>query len=150
MLRGRTAPNLDYDVASHTRAPGPARRRVLLVDDDPDFLAIAEASLSEHGFEIEQASGGLRAVFLATRVAPDAVVCDLRMPGIDGFVVAEALRSDPATARVALFACTGRRDLEPRISGGTSPFDAVFVKPVDFDVLAGALEEAIRARQGHS
>src|SRR5690349_1273164 len=81
------------------------RRRVLIVDDDPDFLAVAEASLAAHGFEVERAQGGLRAVFLATHAVPDAVICDLRMPGIDGFVVADALRADPATRRTAIFAC---------------------------------------------
>jgi CheY-like chemotaxis protein len=72
------------------------------------------------------------------------VLCDLRMPGIDGFVVAEALRSDPATARTALFACTGRRDLQARAELQQSAFDAVLVKPVDWDQAARLIKEAIR------
>ncbi|MDI1449440.1 response regulator [Polyangium sp. 6x1] len=121
------------------------RPRVLIVDDDPDFLAIAEASLEAHGFQVERAKGGLRGVFLATQDVPDAVLCDLRMPGIDGFVVAEALRSDPATQRMALFACTGRRDLSARAKLANSAFDAVLVKPVDWDEAARLLRDAIRA-----
>jgi CheY-like chemotaxis protein len=128
-------------------APDPARR-VLIVDDDPDFLAIAEASLRARGFLVERASGGLRGVFLATQEVPDAVVCDLRMPGIDGFVVAEALRADPATAHTAIFACTGRRDLEARAMVRTSAFDAVLVKPVDWEEVALLLVETIDARRG--
>lgn len=122
------------------------RRRVLIVDDDPDFLAIAEAELAAHGFEVERAQGGLRAVFLATHAVPDAVICDLRMPGIDGFVVAEALRADPATQRIAIFACTGRRDLEARAALRASAFDGVLTKPVEWDEVARLLDETIRWR----
>lgn len=123
------------------------RPRVLIVDDDPDFLEIAEASLVEYGFDVERATGGLRGVFLATQDAPDAIVCDLRMPGIDGFVVAEALRADPATRHTAIFACTGRRDLEARALVRSSAFDAVLVKPVDWEEVARCIEAAIESRR---
>jgi CheY-like chemotaxis protein len=127
------------------------RRRVLIVDDDLDFLAIAEASLGALGFEVARASGGLRGVFLATQEVPDAVVCDLRMPGIDGFVVAEALRSDPATMNTTIIACTGRVDLRVRATAGGSAFDAVLAKPVDWESVAGFLRTTIDARRelGH-
>jgi CheY-like chemotaxis protein len=123
------------------------RPRVLIVDDDPDFLEIAEASLIAYGFDVERATGGLRGVFLATQDAPDAIVCDLRMPGIDGFVVAEALRADPATRHTAIFACTGRRDLEARALVRSSAFDAVLVKPVDWEEVARCIEAAIESRR---
>lgn len=127
--------------------PVKPRRRVLIVDDDLDFLEIAEASLAAHGFDVIRASGGLRGVFLATQDVPDAVICDLRMPGIDGFVVAEALRADPATAHVVILACTGRRDLEARALLRSMAFDAVLTKPVDWDDVARFLLEFIEARR---
>jgi CheY-like chemotaxis protein len=131
-------------------AEGAARGRVLIVDDDPDFLAAAEASLQAQGFVVARASGGLRGVFLATQEVPDAILCDLRMPGIDGFVVADALRADPATARTAIIACTGRRDLEARALVRSSAFDAVMVKPVDWDDVAHLLTDVIGARRAQS
>lgn len=143
------------DASSHEPGDGegprsavaaPAARRVLIVDDDPDFLSVAEASLAAHGFVVERAPGGLRGVFLATHAVPDAVLCDLRMPGIDGFVVADALRADPATRHTAIFACTGRRDLRAR-AGSASAFDGVLVKPVDWDEAAKRLIETIEARR---
>jgi CheY-like chemotaxis protein len=124
-----------------------AAGRVLIVDDDPDFLAVAEASLSALGFRVERASGGLRGVFLATQDVPDAIICDLRMPGIDGFVVAEALRADPATEHTVIIACTGRRDLEARAQVRSSAFDAVLIKPVDWEEVAQLLTDAIAARR---
>lgn len=127
--------------------PDKQRRRVLIVDDDLDFLEIAEASLAAHGFDALRASGGLRGVFLATQDVPDAVICDLRMPGIDGFVVAEALRADPATSHVAILACTGRRDLEARALLRSSAFDAVLTKPVDWDEVAHYLGGLIGRRR---
>ena len=56
--------------------PDKLSRRVLIVDDDLDFLEIAEASLAAHGFDALRASGGLRGVFLATQDVPDAIICD--------------------------------------------------------------------------
>jgi CheY-like chemotaxis protein len=122
------------------------RPRVLIVDDDPDFLAIAEASLVALGFLVHRAAGGLRGVFLATQEVPDAILCDLRMPGIDGFVVAEALRADAATRHAAIFACTARRDLEARALERASAFDGVLLKPVDWDEVARRIDDAIRQR----
>lgn len=127
--------------------PRAALGRVLIVDDDADFLAVAEASLTALGFRVERAAGGLRGVFLATQEVPDAILCDLRMPGIDGFVVAEALRADPATERTVIIACTGRRDLEARALGRSSVFDAVLIKPVDWEEVARLLDAAIAARR---
>ena len=127
-----------------TKSP---KKLVLIVDDDPDFLAIAEAHLDKQGFTVRHASGGLRGVFLATHEVPDAILCDLRMPGIDGFVVADALRADPATRHTAIFACTGRRELEPRAAQPRSPFDGVLIKPLDWDEVARRLANAIDARQ---
>jgi CheY-like chemotaxis protein len=130
-----------------TDEPGEPGGRVLIVDDDPDFLAIAEASLRAQGFRVERASGGLRGVFLATQDVPDAILCDLRMPGIDGFVVAEALRADPATEHTVIIACTGRRDLEARAQVRSSVFDAVLIKPVDWEEVGRLLAETIAARR---
>lgn len=121
--------------------------RVLIVDDDPDFLAVAEASLSALGVRVERAGGGLRGVFLATQEVPDAVICDLRMPGIDGFIVAEALRADPATERTAILACTGRRALEARALVRSSAFDAVLIKPVDWNEVVRILADTVAARR---
>ena len=127
-------------------ASGNSLSRILIVDDDPDFLAIAEASLAALGFVVERASGGLRGVFLATQRAPDAILCDLRMPGIDGFVVAEALRADAATCHAAIFACTGRHDLQVRARMRDSAFDGVLLKPVDWADAVHLIEDAIRRR----
>jgi len=143
-----TEPRSAPESPPETREPPTRpRRRVLIVDDDLDFLEIAEASLAALGFDVLRASGGLRGVFLATQDVPDAIICDLRMPGIDGFVVAEALRADPATAHLAILACTGRRDLEARALLGSSAFDAVLTKPVDWEEVARFLHDLIETRR---
>jgi CheY-like chemotaxis protein len=139
------------DHAEPSRAdeePAPPSGRVLIVDDDPDFLAIGEASLRALGFRVDRAAGGLRGVFLATQDVPDAILCDLRMPGIDGFVVAEALRADPATERTVIVACTGRKDLEARALIRSAAFDAVRIKPVDWEEIGSLLLRAIADRRG--
>lgn len=124
------------------------RGRVLIVDDDPEFLIMADASLRAQGFHVVRAAGGLRAVFFATQEAPDAVLCDLGMPGIDGFIVAEALRADPATSHAVIVACTGLPELETRAQVRSSAFDAVVAKPVDWDHVVRILVEGIATQRG--
>lgn len=131
--------------ASEADAAPKSLPRVLIVDDDIDFLDNAQIALEAHGFSVDRAKGGLRGVFLATQDVPDAVLCDLRMPGLDGFVVAEALRADPVTRHTALFACTGRRDLWTRAMLANSAFDVVLIKPVNWDEAAQKLWETISA-----
>lgn len=62
----------------------PARAKILVVDDDRLVLGSVAAALREAGFQVWTAEEGGQAVRLASRVQPDIVVTDLRMPGMDG------------------------------------------------------------------
>ncbi len=66
-------------------------KKILLVDDDPLVLRSLEASLRASGYEVWGADSAERAVALAAEAAPDAVVTDYRMPGMDGVALLERL-----------------------------------------------------------
>ena len=72
--------------------------RLLVVDDDPELRQNLCELFSEEGFEVMSAATGADAVSLAKARAPDLIVCDITMPGMDGYAVLEALRAHPATA----------------------------------------------------
>ena len=70
----------------------PPRPRIVIVDDDPSFLAGARVLLESEGFEVVgEALNGLDGVAAATRLDPDIVLVDVNLPDIDGFEVVERL-----------------------------------------------------------
>ena len=79
---------------------GSAGRRVLVVDDESLNLKLASLRLGDAGFEVETARNGDEALEKARRSAPDAILSDVLMPGMDGFLLCRAVRADARLARV--------------------------------------------------
>jgi DNA-binding response OmpR family regulator len=73
---------------------------VLVVDDEPDVLDLADFKLSEEGFEVIRATTGLEALRKARAESPSVIVLDMRLPDLDGVSVCEILRAQPSTRDV--------------------------------------------------
>ncbi len=111
------------------------RRRVLVVEDNQDNAESLRLLLEFFGYEVAVAATGPDGVRLARAGRPDVVLCDIGLPGLDGFGVAAALRQDPATAGAYLVAVTGYGSEPVRRRCREVGFDRYFTKPVDPDVL---------------
>jgi len=84
------------------------KKSILVVDDDPDALAIAESVLSElENVEITTASDGHVGVARAKASPPDLMLLDVEMPGMTGFNVFAELKSDETTKNIAVIMVTG-------------------------------------------
>src|SRR4051795_9197972 len=80
------------------------RLRVLLVDDEPDMLALLQAVVSATSWEIVgRATNGADAMRLAAQIAPDVAVVDYRMPGENGLQLAERLKALKPNVVVIMF-----------------------------------------------
>jgi DNA-binding NarL/FixJ family response regulator len=78
-------------------------KRILIVDDNPDFRAAAAELLVERGYEfIDEAADGDEAFSAASRACPDGILLDINLPGRDGFAVATLLASVCPRARIML------------------------------------------------
>ncbi|MCP4537339.1 MAG: GAF domain-containing protein [Chloroflexi bacterium] len=82
--------------------------RVLLVDDDPEIIAMLQAMLPVERCTSLLAYGGDQALAMAQRERPDAIFLDLMMPGLSGFAVLEKLRADPETADIPVIVLTAK------------------------------------------
>jgi CheY-like chemotaxis protein len=112
----------------------PPIKKVLLVDDDADLRRLGKLSLSKvGGWEVLLAASGEEALALASREAPDVVLLDVSMPGMDGPTVLRALRQEPVTAAVPVVFITARalpEEIRSLVAAGavgviTKPFDAM-------------------------
>jgi len=106
-------------------------RRVLVVEDHLDTSETLRDLLELSGFEVEIAGSGTDGVAAARQFHPDVVLCDLGLPGMDGYEVASTLRRDPATAAARLIALTGYGGEEDRRRSHEAGFDVHLTKPVD-------------------
>jgi CheY-like chemotaxis protein len=114
-------------------------RRVLVVDDNRDGADSMALLLQLHGHDVRVAYDGLEGVRAAVAQDPDVVLCDIGLPGLDGFGVAKALRRNPRTARARLIAITGYGSEQTKMLCQEAGFDRHFTKPVDPSTLARLL-----------
>jgi two-component system phosphate regulon response regulator PhoB len=103
--------------------------RILVVDDEPDIVALVAFHLVKAGFRVSTAASGPDAIAQARHDNPALIVLDLMLPGMSGFEVLEALRADDATRSIAVLMLTARREEPDRIRGLTLGADDYLTKP---------------------
>jgi two-component system phosphate regulon response regulator PhoB len=104
-------------------------KRVLVVDDEPDIVALVAYHLAKSGFRVSTASNGADAVEQARKEHPSLIVLDLMLPGMSGFDVLEELRRDDATSEIAVLMLTARKDEPDRVKGLSLGADDYLTKP---------------------
>ncbi len=104
------------------------RGRVLLADDNADMRNYVARLLSPH-FDVEAVSDGQQALERALNHPPDLVLSDVMMPGLDGFSLLKALRTEPATGTLPVILLSARAGEESRVEGIEAGADDYLVKP---------------------
>ena len=117
--------NADLD-SPETGGRAPAGLRALVVDDEPPLVKVVARYLEREGFEVATAGDGERAVELARELAPDVIVLDLMLPGIDGI---EACRRIRAFSDAYIVMLTARVEEIDRIVGLSTGADDYVTKP---------------------
>jgi PAS domain S-box-containing protein len=107
------------------------RKRILVVEDNPDSAESLRMLLDLSGYEVEVARTGSAGVDAAVRFLPHAVVCDIGLPELDGYGVARALRGRAETAAARLIAVTGYGRAEDVEKARRAGFEHHLTKPVD-------------------
>ena len=110
-------------------------RRMLIVDDNEDSASSMAILQRRRGHETRTAFTGPDAVAAAAEFAPEVVLLDIGLPGMDGFEVARRLRAMPALAGAFLVAMSGYGSDEDRATAKEAGFDEYLIKPVDLDIL---------------
>jgi two-component system CheB/CheR fusion protein len=121
---------------------GMPRRRVLVIEDNVDAADVLREMLLIWDHEVEVARDGREGLLKARSFRPDLVLCDIGLPGMDGYEVAEAIRSDPSIASTYLVAITGYASPDDERKVARAGFHRYLPKPVPVDVIEDVLLSA--------
>lgn len=143
-FRVHLPPAIEQTTAVRTAGPSVPRenahsRRILVVDDNADALETLKWVLERHRHDVRTASSGASALDIAQSFAPEVVLLDVGMPGMDGYEVARRLRGSSSQERTRLVAVTGYGLPEDRRRAMEAGFDVHLVKPVDPKTLLEAI-----------
>src|ERR1700692_1201961 len=131
--------NPSPDVADH-----PAR--ILIVDDERHNRQLLEVMLAPDGFHLVTAASGEEALAIVAQAPPDLILLDVMMPGMDGYQVAEKIKSDPATKSIAVIMLTALDDRNARMLGLNAGAEDFLTKPVDRAELSVRVRSHLRVK----
>jgi diguanylate cyclase (GGDEF)-like protein/PAS domain S-box-containing protein len=104
---------------------------ILIVDDEATNRKLLVALLQPEGYLIMCAANGEQALSMIAEQAPDLILLDIMMPGMDGYQVAEILKANPQTSSIPIIMVTARIDRSSRLSGLKAGAEDFLAKPVD-------------------
>ena len=120
--------------------------RVLVVDDILSNVKLLEAKLAAEYFEVVTAFNGEQALQRVAEEAPDIVLLDVMMPGMDGFEVCRRIKSSPKTAHIPVVMVTALDQPSDRVTGLEAGADDFLTKPVDDLALFARVRSLVRLR----
>jgi signal transduction histidine kinase len=122
-------------------------RKILLIDDDYDLLQLLRSYLQEQGFEVVLASGGRQGIASALDGPPDVVLCDLNMPGMDGYEVLAEFHRQELLADIPFIILTGLGEPVDVRRGMNLGADDYLVKPFDPSEVLKAILARLERRE---
>ena len=120
---------------------------ILVVEDDPDIAELIRHYLEKSGHAVQLLGSGAAVLPKVRGERPDLIVLDLMLPGLDGLMVCQALRSDPLSAAIPIIMVTARGDEADRIAGLELGADDYVTKPFSAKELAARVSALLRRAQ---
>ncbi len=137
---------MDFELLDPVPSQHPTYK-VLLVDDEDQFRRVVTDLLEREGFEIIEAKDGAEAMEKVDRHAPDIIVLDLNLPGLDGYGVLSGLRSRPRTADIPVLVLTAKGDEDNEVRVFEMGADDFLTKPFRARALAARMRAIMRCQQ---
>jgi DNA-binding response OmpR family regulator len=121
-------------------------KRVLIVEDDPNVLRATSFILEKEGYEVLTAVDGFEGLKKAREEAPDLLILDIMLPGIDGFEICHSLRGEAQTAQLPILMFSAKGQEADKATGFRVGADDYLTKPVAREVLISKVEALLLAQ----
>jgi len=121
-----------------------SRRKILVIDDEPDIVELVSYNLKKEGFDVASAADGEEALSMIRRGNFDFLILDLMLPGIQGMELCRILRNDPKTAHIPIIMLTAKGEEVDRILGLETGADDYMTKPFSPRELIARVKAVLR------
>jgi two-component system cell cycle response regulator len=118
--------------------------RILVIEDNAANLELMRFLLTAHGYAVLAAHDGEEGLDIARRELPDLILCDLQMPGIDGYQVAKRVKATPALQHIPMVAVTAYAMVGDRDKVLSAGFDGYFAKPITPETFVQQVEAFLK------
>ncbi|UCE04193.1 MAG: response regulator transcription factor [Candidatus Latescibacterota bacterium] len=120
------------------------RKRILIIDDEPDIVEFVDYNLRREQFETVSAADGPTALRLAREAQPDLILLDLMLPGIDGLEVCRQLKSTTETSHIPIIMLTAKGEEADIVTGLEMGADDYVPKPFSMRLLLARIRAVLR------
>jgi DNA-binding response OmpR family regulator len=117
------------------------KKRILIVDDEPDLLEMVQISLEMEGYECLVAYDGFRGFERARKEKPDLIILDVMLPGMNGYKVCRLLKFDEQYKHIPIIMLTAEAQEKDRQTGQETGADFYMTKPFAADKLLAKVKE---------
>ena len=122
---------------------GVNRKKILIVDDEADFVKALRLTLEQKGYQIEHSSNGAIGIQLARSILPDLILLDIRMPEMDGYQVCYHLKSHQQTKEIPIIFLTANDDVDCKVKGLELGGVDYVTKPFDFKEILARIQRQL-------
>jgi DNA-binding response OmpR family regulator len=126
------------------------RRKILVVEDDPELAELLSFNLKKAGFSVGTAGDGVEALKKVRSLQPDLILLDLMLPELDGFAVCEVLRSAPQTLAVPIIMVSALSGQLTRLNGLAMGANEYITKPFNLKDLLSRVEDLLATKSTRS
>jgi len=123
------------------------KKKILVVDDEPDILELVQYNLEKGGFAVNTASNGIEAIDIASDWHPDLILLDVMMPEMDGMETCIQIRDNAGLEDTIIAFLTARGEDYSQIAGFEAGADDYITKPIKPRVLLSRIKALLRRRQ---
>lgn len=127
-----------------------SREKILVVDDEDDILELVRYNLQKEGYELHGVTSGEAGIQKAKSLAPDLILLDLMLPGMDGLQTCRVLKSDPQTSSIPVVMLTAKGEDSDIVAGLELGADDYITKPFSPRVLLARVRAVLRRAKKNS
>lgn len=125
-------------------------KKILLIDDEPDFCHFVKANLEMMGnYKVLIAPNGIQGIKDAVENKPDVILLDIMMPGIDGLEILKRLKANQNTMAIQVIMLTAKDDEDSKVKAVESYCDGYLTKPVEMNVLKSKIDNVVSLTCGY-